>query len=61
MSPSEASAYIHDKIHTLRTELENLLDKESMSSDNVLKLSIQLDKYITECYYKSSDCYQNNR
>jgi len=59
--PNKSSDLIHDKICALRIELEKLLDKESMSSDNVLRLSMQLDRYITECYYRSHDYYNNSR
>ncbi|PNT93720.1 hypothetical protein CDQ83_09580 [Clostridium thermosuccinogenes] len=58
MSPHKSKSSLYEKICALRVELERLLDKESTSSINVLKLSKELDKYI-ESYYKFQGITQN--
>lgn len=58
MSPHKSKSSLYEKICALRVELERLLDKESTSSINVLKLSKELDKYI-ESYYKFQGVTQN--
>lgn len=41
---------LNKKICLLRTQLEKLIVNGDINSDEVLKLSMKLDKYIKRCY-----------